>query len=179
MKHVIEVMIPERAIAMRIIELGNDINNYYNGKSNNIIIVGLLRGSFMFMADLCRAIKVPHKVDFITVSSYYGNMTRQNDVKILKDLDEDIRDKDVLLVEDIIDSGNTLKSVCNILKSRQPKSLILCTLLDKSKQRKIKIHVEYVGFIIPDEFVVGFGIDYKQQYRNLPYIGKVIQLKQK
>ncbi|PPI87985.1 hypoxanthine phosphoribosyltransferase [Candidatus Pantoea edessiphila] len=176
MKHVIEVMIPEQTIAMRITELGNDINNYYNNRTNNIVIVGLLRGSFMFMADLCRAIKVPHRVDFITASSYYG-ISRENDVKILKDLDEDIRDKDVLLVEDIIDSGNTLKNVYNILQSRQPKSLIICALLDKLKHRKIKINIEYVGFIIPDEFVVGFGIDYKQKYRNLPYIGKIIQLK--
>ncbi|MBK4775579.1 hypoxanthine phosphoribosyltransferase [Candidatus Pantoea edessiphila] len=175
MKHIIEVMIPEKTIAMRIIELGNDINNYYNGRNNNIVVVGLLRGSFMFMADLCRVIKVPHRVDFITASSYFG-MSRADSVKILKDLDEDIRDKDVLLVEDIIDSGNTLRSVYNILKSRQPKSLIICTLLDKLKERNIKINIEYVGFIIPDEFVVGFGIDYKQKYRNLPYIGKVIKI---
>ncbi|MXP51159.1 hypoxanthine phosphoribosyltransferase [Pantoea sp. SoEX] len=177
MKHIIEVMIPEHAIAMRIIELGNDINNYYNNRNTNIVIVGLLRGSFMFMADLCRAIKIPHRIDFITASSYYGSMSRSDNVKILKDLDEDIKDKDVLLVEDIIDSGNTLKSVYNILKSRQPRSLIICALLDKLKQRKIKIKIEYVGFVIPDEFVVGFGIDYKQKYRNLPYIGKVIRVK--
>lgn len=141
-----------------------------------MVLVGLLRGSFMFMADLCRAIDVPHEVDFMTASSYGSGMSTTRDVKILKDLDEDIRGKDVLIVEDIIDSGNTLNKVREILALRGPKSLAICTLLDKPERREVQVPVEYVGFSIPDEFVVGYGIDYAQRYRHLPYVGKVVLL---
>lgn len=176
MKHSVEVMISEQAVKDRVAELGREITEDYHQKPSDMVLVGLLRGSFIFMADLCRAVEVSHEVDFMTVSSYGSGMSSTRDVKILKDLDEDIGGKDVLIVEDIIDSGNTLSKVGDILKLRAPKSLAICTLLDKPERREVKINVEYVGFSIPDKFVVGYGIDYAQQYRHLPYIGKVIKL---
>lgn len=174
MKHHVEIMISEQEIANRIAELGQSISEYYRDSSSEIVLVGLLRGSFIFMADLCRAVTISHEVDFITASSYYNGMNSSRDVKILKDLDQDIYGKNVLIVEDIIDSGNTLSQVRKILALRQPKSLAICTLLDKPNRREIKVTVEWVGFTIPDEFVVGYGIDYAQCYRHLPYIGKVV-----
>ena len=169
MKHTVEVMIPEAEIKARIAELGRQITERYKDSGSDMVLVGLLRGSFMFMADLCREVQVSHEVDFMTASSYGSGMSTTRDVKILKDLDEDIRGKDVLIVEDIIDSGNTLSKVREILSLREPKSLAICTLLDN-------VPVEFIGFSIPDEFVVGYGIDYAQRYRHLPYIGKVILL---
>ncbi|MCX9457787.1 hypoxanthine phosphoribosyltransferase, partial [Vibrio cholerae] len=135
---------------------------------------GLLRGSFMFMADLARSIDLPQEVDFMTASSYGNSMNSNRDVRILKDLDDDINGKDVLIVEDIIDTGYTLSKVREILSLRSPKSLAICTLLDKPERREVEVPVEWVGFTIPDEFVVGYGIDYAQKYRNLSYIGKVV-----
>ncbi len=176
MKHTVEVMISEEEIRQRITALGQQISADYCDRGNDIVLVGLLRGSFMFMADLCRAIDVSHEVDFITASSYGNGMSSTRDVKIIKDLDEDIRGKDVLIVEDIIDSGNTLSKVREILRLREPKSLAICTLLDKPERREVNVDVEYVGFTIPDEFVVGYGIDYAQRYRHLPYVGKVVIL---
>ncbi|MFH8133435.1 hypoxanthine phosphoribosyltransferase [Pantoea osteomyelitidis] len=176
MKHTVEVMIAQETIASRIAELGKEITEHYRDSGSEMVLVGLLRGSFMFMADLCRAIEVSHEVDFMTASSYGSGMSSSRDVKILKDLDEDIRGKDVLIVEDIIDSGNTLSKVREILQLRAPKSLAICTLLDKPDRREVAVTVEYVGFTIPDEFVVGYGIDYAQRYRHLPYIGKVVKL---
>ncbi|MEB5971925.1 hypoxanthine phosphoribosyltransferase [Pantoea dispersa] len=176
MKHTVDVMISEQEIATRIAELGKQISEHYRDSGSEMVLVGLLRGSFMFMADLCRAIDVAHEVDFMTASSYGSGMASTRDVKILKDLDEDIRGKDVLIVEDIIDSGNTLSKVREILRLREPKSLAICTLLDKPERREVEVPVEFVGFTIPDEFVVGFGIDYAQRYRHLPYIGKVTLL---
>lgn len=176
MKHTVEVMISEGEIANRIAEMGKQISEHYRNSGSDMVLVGLLRGSFMFMADLCRKIDVSHEVDFMTASSYGSGMSTTRDVKILKDLDEDIRGKDVLIVEDIIDSGNTLSKVREILSLRQPKSLAICTLLDKPERREVEVPVEYVGFTIPDEFVVGYGIDYAQRYRHLPYVGKVVML---
>lgn len=176
MKHIVEVMISEKEIKARIAELGHQITEHYRDSGNDMVLIGLLRGSFIFLADLCRVIDVPHEVDFMTVSSYGTGMFSSRDVKILKDLDEDIRGKDVLIVEDIIDSGNTLNKVREILVLREPKSLVICTLLDKPSRREVDVPVEYVGFTIPDEFVVGFGVDYAQRYRHLPYIGKVVLL---
>lgn len=178
MKHSVEVMISEAEIAKRVAELGQQITEAYRDSGSDMVLVGLLRGSFMFMADLCRKIDVSHEVDFMTASSYGSGMSTTRDVKILKDLDEDIRGKDVLIVEDIIDSGNTLSKVREILSLRQPKSLAICTLLDKPERREVDVPVEYVGFTIPDEFVVGYGIDYAQRYRNLPYVGKVVMLEE-
>ena len=173
MKHTIEVMIPEQDVQDRIKELGKQITEHYKD-STDLVMVGLLRGSFVFMADLARAIEVPHEVDFMTASSYGNTMQSNRDVRILKDLDDDIKGKDVLLVEDIIDTGNTLSKVCEILSLREPKSISICTLLDKPDRREVNVKVDWYGFIIPDEFVVGVGIDYAQKYRHLPFIGKVI-----
>lgn len=174
MKHTVEVMISADEIQKRVSELGNQISEHYRNSGHELVLVGLLRGSFMFMADLCRAIDVPLEVDFLTASSYGNNMNSSRDVKILKDLDEDIRGKDVLIVEDIIDSGNTLSKVRELFALRGPASLAICTLLDKPTRREVDVPVEWVGFSIPDEFVVGFGIDYAQRYRHLPYVGKVV-----
>jgi hypoxanthine phosphoribosyltransferase len=171
-------MISEQDIKTRIVELGREITEHYRDSGRDMVLVGLLRGSFMFMADLCRAIDVPHEVDFMTASSYGNGMSTTRDVKILKDLDEDIRGKDVLIVEDIIDSGNTLSKVRELFLLRGPKSVAICTLLDKPERREVEVTVEYVGFTIPDEFVVGYGIDYAQRYRHLPYVGKVTMLEE-
>lgn len=175
MKHKIEVMISEQDIKDRVTQLGEQISEYYKG-SENLVMVGLLRGSFVFMADLARAITVNHSVDFITASSYGNNMESSSDVHILKDLDDNIEGKDVLLVEDIIDTGNTLNKVMQILSLREPNSIQICTLLDKPTRREQDVDVKWLGFEIPDEFVVGVGIDYAQKYRHLPYIGKVVPI---
>jgi hypoxanthine phosphoribosyltransferase len=174
MKHTVDVMISAEALSARVAQLGQEISQHYQHSGSDMVLVGLLRGSFIFMADLCRAVTVPHEVDFMTASSYGSGMSSTRDVKILKDLDEDIRGKDVLIVEDIIDSGNTLSKVREILQLRQPKSLAICTLLDKPDRREVQVPVEWVGFTIADEFVVGYGIDYAQRYRHLPYVGKVV-----
>ncbi|EEZ01260.1 hypoxanthine-guanine phosphoribosyltransferase [Vibrio sp. RC586] len=175
MKHTVEVMISEQEVAKRIRELGQQITEHYQG-SADLVLVGLLRGSFVFMADLARQIHLTHQVDFMTASSYGNSMESSRDVRILKDLDDDIKGKDVLLVEDIIDTGNTLNKVKEILTLREPKSIRICTLLDKPTRREVDVEVNWVGFEIPDEFVVGIGIDYAQKYRHLPYIGKVVPL---
>ncbi|MGX8941467.1 hypoxanthine phosphoribosyltransferase [Symbiopectobacterium sp. Eva_TO] len=174
MKHTVDVMIAEADVRARVSALGQEISQHYRGSDSDLVLVGLLHGSFIFMADLCRAIDVSHEVDFMTASSYGSGTSSTRDVKILKDLDEDIRGKHVLIVEDIIDSGNTLSKVREILRLREPESLAICTLLDKPERREVDVKVEWVGFSIPDEFVVGYGIDYAQHYRHLPYIGKVI-----
>lgn len=175
MKHKVEIMISEQEVQERISTLGKEITQHYQG-SEDLVLVGLLRGSFVFMADLARAIDLTHQVDFMTASSYGNSMESSRDVKILKDLDDDIKGKDVLLVEDIIDTGNTLNKVKEILSLREPKSIRICTLLDKPSRREVDVPVDWIGFSIPDEFVVGVGIDYAQKYRHLPYIGKVIPL---
>lgn len=172
-KHYVKKMISEKKIKSRIFELGDQISKNYNN-NHKIILIGLLRGSFIFIADLCRSINIAHEVDFMTISSYGNNMVSSYDVKIIKDIDEDIYSKDVIIVEDIIDSGHTLKKVKEILSLRSPKSLSICTLLDKPERREVFVKVDYIGFSIPDEFVVGYGIDYAQNYRHLPYIGKII-----
>lgn len=173
MKHTVEVMIPEQEVQDRVNELGKQITEHYKG-SEDLVLVGLLRGSFVFMADLARAIDLTHQVDFMTASSYGNSMESSRDVRILKDLDDDIQGKDVLLVEDIIDTGNTLTKVKEILSLRGPKSIEICTLLDKPSRREVEVDTKWIGFEIPDEFVVGVGIDYAQKYRHLPYIGKVV-----
>ncbi|MGP1956256.1 MAG: hypoxanthine phosphoribosyltransferase [Arsenophonus sp. NC-PE1-MAG3] len=176
MKQIVEVMISEADIKQRINEMAKEIVKHYKLLQDELLLVGLLKGSFIFMADLCRNINIPHEVDFMMVSSYGNGMISSRDVKIIKDLDKDIRDKHVLIVEDIIDSGNTLKKVREILKLRSPKSVAICTLLNKPSRREVEIPVEWIGYAIQDKFVVGYGIDYEQQYRHLPYIGHVILL---
>lgn len=175
MKHKVEVMISEQDVQKRVQELGKEISQHYKN-SENLVLVGLLRGSFVFMADLARAIDINHQVDFMTASSYGNGMESSRDVRILKDLDDDIQGKDVLLVEDIIDTGNTLTRVKEFLMLREPNSIDICTLLDKPSRREVTVDVNWIGFSIPDEFVVGVGIDYAQNYRHLPYIGKVVPL---
>ncbi|MCC4799609.1 hypoxanthine phosphoribosyltransferase [Enterovibrio norvegicus] len=175
MKHTVEVMISEQEVQQRVKTLGAEITEHYKD-SNDLVMVGLLRGSFVFMADLCRAIDLPHAVDFMTASSYGNTMESSRDVRILKDLDDDIKGKDILLVEDIIDTGNTLDKVREILSLREPNSIRICTLLDKPERREVDVPVDWYGFKIPDEFVVGVGIDYAQKYRHLPFIGKVVPL---
>ncbi len=167
----IRVLVNEEAVNTRIAELGEQISKDYEGKEVHLICV--LRGGVFFMCELAKRITVPVSMDFMSVSSY-GNDTKSSGVvKIVKDLDETIKGKDVLVVEDIVDSGRTLSYLLDNLKSRQPASLRLCTLLDKPERRVIPVDVNYIGFEIPDEFVVGYGLDYAQKYRNLPYIGVV------
>ncbi|MFQ6372608.1 hypoxanthine phosphoribosyltransferase [Shewanella sp. YIC-542] len=173
MKHTIEMMISAEEIDRKLDELATRINAHYQD-TDKLLMVGLLKGSVVFMADLCRRIKGHVEIDFMSVSSYGSTMNSSRDVKILKDVQSDIADRHVLIVEDLIDSGNTLNKVREMLSLREPKSLALCTLLDKPDRREVDVPVDFVGFTIPDEFVVGYGIDYAEQYRNLPYIARVI-----
>ena len=175
-KHHVDILIYEQDVRSRIAELGQEITNFYQHKNIHtpLVVVGLLRGSFMFMADLVREIHLPVEIDFMTTSSYGNAMNSNHDVRISKDLDGDIKGKHVLIVEDIIDTGYTLQKVRDILNLREPSSLTICTLLDKPSRREVDVLVDWVGFTIPDEFVVGYGIDYAQRHRNLGYIGKVI-----
>ncbi len=174
-KHHLATLISQQDVHQRIQELGEQITTFYQQQNaKDLVVIGLLRGSFMFMADLVRAINLPLEVDFMTASSYGDAMESSHDVRIKKDLDGDIRGRHVLIVEDIIDTGYTLQKIREILNLRDPASLHICTLLDKPARREVEVPVEWVGFAIPDEFVVGYGIDYAQYYRNLDYIAKVI-----
>ncbi len=174
-KHHVDILIPQQEVKTRIQELGCEITQFYQHKrADKVIIVGLLRGSFMFMADLVREIRLPVEIEFMTTASYGSGMTSNHDVKISKDLDGDIKNEHVLIVEDIIDTGYTLQKVREILNLREPASLAICTLLDKPSRREVEVPVDWIGFSIPDEFVVGYGIDYAQRHRNLGYIGKVV-----
>ena len=170
----VEVLIKEKEIKDRIKSLNHEINEFYKN-SKKLLVVGLLRGSFVFIADLAREIKTPVEIDFMTVSSYGNSMSSSENVRILSDLNTDIKNIDVLLVEDIIDTGYTLFQVIKLLNGRKPNSLEVCCLLNKSSRRETDIDIRWSGFDIPDEFVVGYGIDYAQNNRNLPYIGKVIK----
>ncbi|MCQ8211367.1 hypoxanthine phosphoribosyltransferase [Cetobacterium somerae] len=173
MDYTIEKMISEGDLQARIKEVAKEIEKDYAGK--DLICVGLLKGSIMFMADLLKSVELDLAMDFMKVSSYHGGTDSTGVVKILKDVDEDLTGKDVLIIEDIIDTGLTLESVKKFLMSKQPKSLKVCSLLDKPSRRKVEMVGEYIGFEIPDEFVVGYGLDYDELYRNLPYIGKVVR----
>lgn len=171
MAETVRVMIEEEAVEKRIWELGEMISRDYAGKQVHLICV--LKGGVFFMCELAKRITVPVSMDFMSVGSYGDGTSSSGVVKIAKDLDETLEGKDVLVVEDIIDSGRTLHYLLEVLKKRQPKSMRLCTLLDKPDRRVADVKVDYVGFEIPDEFVVGYGLDYAQKYRNLPYIGVV------
>lgn len=164
----LETLISEEALQARIKELGAQISKDYEGKE--LVILCILKGGVMFMTDLVKHINVPLKMDFMVVSSYGDEYKSSGVVKIIKDLDEPIHDKNVLIVEDIIDSGRTLSYLTRILSERKPESLKLCTLLDKEEERVADVKVDYTGFKIGNEFVIGYGLDYKQYYRNLPYI---------
>ena len=167
----IRVLLPEEELNERIQTLGREISRDYEGRQVHMICV--LKGGSFFMCDLAKRISVPVSLDFMSVSCYGSGTKSGGVVKIVKDLDEPIKDKDVLVVEDIVDSGRTLSYLLEMLMARGPRSLKLCTLLDKPDRRVVDVNVDYTGFQIPDEFVVGFGLDYDQRYRNLPYIGVV------
>ncbi len=167
----IRVMIPEDKVDARIKEIGEEISKQYEGEEVHLICV--LRGGSFFMCELAKRITVPVTLDFMSVSSYGMDTKSSGVVKIVKDLDDSIKGKNVIVVEDVVDSGRTLSYLMDMLKDRGPKSLRLCTLLDKPERRVVQVHVDYTGFEIPDEFVVGYGLDYAQKYRNLPYIGVV------
>jgi len=167
----IRVLLSEEEVDARIKEIGEQISRDYQGKEVHLICV--LKGGSFFMCELAKRITVPVSFDFMSVSSYGGDTKSSGVVRIVKDLDESIQGKDVIVVEDIVDSGRTLSYLLEMLKDRKPNSLGLCTLLDKPDRRVIDVPVDYTGFRIPDEFVVGYGLDYDQKYRNLPYIGVV------
>lgn len=171
MAETIKVMISEEDVDKRIEELGRQISEDYAGKTVHLICI--LKGSVFFMCELAKRITVPVSMDFMSVGSYGDGTSSSGIVRIGKDLDEALEGKDVIVVEDIIDSGRTLKHLVEILKQRNPESIRLCTLLDKPDRRVVEVDVDYSCFSIPDEFVVGFGLDYAQKYRNLPYIGIV------
>lgn len=165
----IDVLISEEELTKRIKELGVEISKDYEGKE--ICMICVLKGGVMFMTDLAKEIKPLMSMDFMATSSYGNETSSSGIVKIVKDLDEPIEGKDVLIVEDIIDSGRTLSYLVKVLEDRNPSSVKICTLLDKPDRRVVDVDVEYVGFTIPDHFVLGYGLDYLQNYRNLPYIG--------
>jgi hypoxanthine phosphoribosyltransferase len=170
--YVIDQMISAKSIAARVEELAREITTYFHG-TDKLVVVGLLRGSFVFIADLVREISLPVEVDFLEASSY-GNATHSSrEVRILKDIRGEIAGRDVLVVEDIVDTGYTLHHVRKLLSAREPRRLCVCALLDKPSRREVDIKATWTGFEIPDEFVVGYGIDFAQRNRNLPYIGKV------
>lgn len=171
MAETVRVMIPEEEVDAKIAELGKQISEDYAGKQVHLICI--LKGSVFFTCELAKRITVPVSLDFMSVSSYGDGTASSGIVKIAKDLDESLEGKDVIVIEDIIDSGRTLYYLMDVLGKRQPNSLKLCTLLDKPDRRVRDVKVDYVGFEIPDEFVVGYGLDYAQKYRNLPYIGVV------
>ena len=170
--YVINEMISAKAIAARIEDLCREIHDEFDG-TDKLIVVGLLRGSFVFIADLVRELDLPIEVDFLEASSYGDAMESSREVRILKDLRGAIEGRDVLVVEDIVDTGHTLHHVTNLLRSREPKRLKSIALLDKPTRREVDLKADWTGFEIPDEFVVGYGIDFAQRNRNLPYIGKV------
>ena len=164
-----EVLFSEEQLKNRVQEIARQITADYQGKE--IMLISDLRGSFVFMADLCRALDLPCTLDFMAVSSYGKGTKSSGQVQITKDLSEDITDRHIIVVEDILDSGNTLSYLLKILENRHPASIRLCTLLDKPDRRVKPVQVHYSGFTIPDAFVVGYGLDYAEKYRNLPYIG--------
>lgn len=170
--YVIDTLISAKQIAARIEELAKEITTHFHD-TDKLVVVGLLRGSFVFIADLVRELDLPVEVDFLEASSYGNSMQSSREVRILKDLRGEIAGRDVLVVEDIVDTGFTLTHVVRLLQSRDPARLKVCALLDKPSRREVPIRADWTGFEIPDEFVVGYGIDFAQRNRNLPYLGKV------
>jgi hypoxanthine phosphoribosyltransferase len=167
-----KTLISEEQLKQRIIELGQEISRDYAGEE--LLLICILRGGVLFLTDLMRAISVPHAIDFMAVSSYgVGGRQTTGQVRITLDLASNIQDKNVILVEDIIDSGHTIKSVLEMLETRKPKTLHVCALLDKEERREIEVPIKYRGFVIPNEFVFGYGLDIDEFYRNLPFIGVV------
>ena len=167
----IKVLLSEEEVDSKIKEIGEQISKDYEGRQVHLVCV--LKGGSFFMCELAKRITGPVSLDFMSVSSYGSDTKSSGVVRIVKDLDEPLKGKDVIVIEDIVDSGHTLSYLLEMLKNREPASLRLCTLLDKPERRVADVHVDYTGFQIPDEFVVGYGLDYDQKYRNLPYIGVV------
>lgn len=168
-KDVDRILITSEELGARVRELGQQITNDYAGR--DILMIGVLRGAVIFMSDLARAIKRPMDIDFMATSSYGSSTSSSGVVRIMKDLDEVVEGRHLLIVEDIIDSGLTLNYLVDNLKSRKPASVKICTLLSKPDRRKVDVQVDYNGFVIPDYFVVGYGLDFDGKYRNLPFIG--------
>lgn len=164
-----KILFSQEKILERTKVLGTQISQDYMGKK--LILISILKGSAIFMADLLKNITIPCQIDFMAVSSYCGGTKSTGEVKIIKDLDMSLEGFDVLLVEDILDTGRTLNYIKNLLKNRNPSSINICTMLDKPSKRVVDIDAKYVGFKIPDEFVVGYGLDFKEEYRNLPFVG--------
>jgi len=164
-----KVLLSEEELHARVAELGAQITKDYAGK--NMLLVTVLKGAVVFLADLMRNIDQPSEIDFMVVSSYGSGVKSSGVVKIVKDLDINLEGKDILIVEDILDSGLTLDYIKGMLQDRNPASIRICTLLDKPARRKVSLQADYIGFTIPDEFVIGYGLDYDEKYRNLPYIG--------
>ncbi|MBA4380543.1 MAG: hypoxanthine phosphoribosyltransferase [Anaerolineales bacterium] len=171
-EYLAEILIDEKTLQNRVAELGAQISRDYAGQ--DLLLICILRGGMVFLVDLMRQISVPHQIDFMAISSY-GSGARQSegDVRLTLDLQTNIHDKNVLLVEDIIDSGHTLSYVLEFLTTRQPKTLRVCTLLDKKERREVDIPIHYCGFVIPNKFVFGYGLDLDEYYRNLPFVGVV------
>lgn len=165
-----EILFTEQQLKDRVAQLGREISRDYAGKEP-VLLVSVLRGSYIFMADLSRAIDIPVQIDFMSVSSYGKGTSTSGQVEIKKDLSDSIEGVHVIVVEDILDSGNTLSYLLHVLSARHPASISLCTLLDKPERREKPIQADYVGFTVPNAFIVGYGLDYAEKYRNLPYIG--------
>ncbi len=166
---ILKVLISEEQLAEKVQALGRQISEDYRGK--NLLMVSVLKGSVVFMADLMRAVTIPAGIDFMSVSSYGSGTKTSGNVKIIKDLDIALEGYDLLIVEDILDSGMTLSFLIDVLWQRNPKSIRICTLLDKPERRAADVQADYSGFHVPDEFVVGYGLDYAERYRNLPFVG--------
>ncbi len=164
-----KVLLDEKQIAEKVAELGGQISRDYKGK--NLLMVSVLKGSVVFVADLMRAITIPAAIDFMAVSSYGSGTKSSGVVKIIKDIDIDLEGKDLLIVEDILDSGKTLHYLRELLEGRNPASVRIATLLDKPSRREADVTPDYCGFTVPDEFIIGYGLDYGEKYRNIPYIG--------
>ena len=164
-------IVTQEEMRARIKELGKQITNDYAGK--DLVLVGVLKGAYAFYADLARAIRIPMRVDFLIVTSYGSQSKTSGKVKVITELTEEIKGKDVLLVEDIVDSGLTVEYLIKTLSKKRPKSIKVCTLLSKPERRKIDVPLDYVGFKIPNKYVVGYGLDYQQKYRNLPYLAEL------
>ncbi|WP_322183380.1 hypoxanthine phosphoribosyltransferase [Neglectibacter caecimuris] len=169
MEDIQEVLFTERQIAVMVERVGKEISRDY--KDKNLLLVSVLKGSVVFMADLMRSINIPAKIDFMATSSYGSGTKTSGVVKIIKDLDIPLSGYDIVLVEDILDSGKTLSYLIELLRDRNPKSIQICTLFDKPERREVEIKAAYVGSVIPDAFIVGYGLDYAEKYRNLPFVG--------
>ncbi len=166
-----KILVSEEEVKKTVQRIGAEINAYYGQLDRELIVVGLLRGSFIFMADLVRQIKIPLVVDFMTLASYGDGTISSGDVKVVMDLDSSIEDRDVLLVEDIVDTGRTFSKVIRMMRNRNPRSLKICAFLNKPAARIVDIDIDFCGVDIPNEFAVGYGLDYAQGYRQLPYVG--------